>query len=142
MYTKLSELVRISPFLQSWNGNQTSKIKTANSKVQQFHQSFKDSLINVTLLKLLEDYDFYAYQKALQTGVSFIYQLGTFNLKSQNKDILCEVIGRNGQVSCNIRVTRDSILFDNEPGNADYYLIIFKMFRENKNENLIRKANR
>jgi len=140
MYTKLSELVRISSFLQNWNGSQNSKIKTVNSKVQKYHQNNADSLINVTIIKILEDYDYSSYIKLLQNGVSFVYQQATYNLKSDSNSINCQVYGKNGVLSCNVKITNDSIIFDKSPANADSYSLIVNLFRENHNK-VIRKVN-
>ena len=140
MYTKLSELVRISSFLQNWNGSQSSKVKTVNSKVQKYHQKNEDSLVNVTLLKILEDYDYPSYLKVLQNGVSFVYQQATYNLKSDSNNINCQIYGKNGVLSCNVKITYDSIIFDKNPTNADSYSLIVSLFRENHNK-VIRKVN-
>lgn len=141
MFTKLSELVRISSFLQNWNGSQTSKIKTVNSKVQKFYQSKEDSLINVTIIKILEEYDYNSYIKSLQNGVSFVYQQATFNLKSDNSNnINCQIYGKNGILSCNVKITNDSIVFDKNPSNTDSYSLIVNLFRKNHNK-IVRKVN-
>ena len=140
MYTKLSEIVRISSFLQNWNGSQSSKVKTVNSKVQKYHQKNEDSLVNVTLLKILEDYDYPSYLKVLQNGVSFVYQQATYNLKSDSNNINCQIYGKNGVLSCNVKITYDSIIFDKNPTNADSYSLIVSLFRENHNK-VIRKVN-
>lgn len=140
MYTKLSEIVRISSFLQNWNGSQSSKVKTVNSKVQKYHQKNEDSLVNVTLLKILEDYDYPSYLIVLQNGVSFVYQQATYNLKSDSNNINCQIYGKNGVLSCNVKITNDSIIFDKNPSNADSYSLIVSLFRENHNK-VIRKVN-
>ena len=140
MYTKLSEIVRISSFLQNWNGSQSSKVKTVNSKIQKYHQKNEDSLVNVTLLKILEDYDYSSYLKVLQNGVSFVYQQATYNLKSDSNNINCQIYGKNGVLSCNVKITNDSITFDKNPSNADSYSLIVSLFRENHNK-VIRKVN-
>lgn len=140
MYTKLSELVEISFFLKNWNGKQSSKIKTTNSKLQKYHQTKEDSLINVTVLKTLEDYDYTNYLKILQNGVSFSYQQAIFNLKSDNGEINCQIYGKNGILSSNIKITNRSIIFDREPANADSYLLIISLFKQNHNKEF-RDAN-
>lgn len=140
MYTKISELVRISNFLQNWDGRQTSKIKTVNTKIKKYHENNEDSLINVTILKTLEEYDYNSYLQILKNGVSFIYQQSTYNLKSDSSTIYCQVIGKNGTISCNVKITNDSIIFDKNPSNADSYSLIVSLFRENHNK-AIRKVN-
>lgn len=140
MYTKLSELVKISSFLQTWNGNQSSKIKTINSKLKKYHEKGEDSLINVTILKILEEYDNTAYLKSLQNGVSFIYQLTRFDFKLEYGFIVCIIHGKDGQVSSNVRVSDTLIFFDKKPSNSDSYSLIMSLFRQNKNGNY-RKSN-
>lgn len=131
MYTKISELVKISSFLQNWNGKQTSKIKTVNSKLKKYYDKREDSLINITTLKLLEEYDYSSYQKVLNNGVSFTYQLTQFVLKAEYNSINCQIYGKNGQISSNVRISDTSIIFDKEPVNADSYSLIKSFFSQN-----------
>lgn len=140
MYTKLSELVKISSFLQTWNGNQSSKIKTVNSKLKKYHEKREDSLINVTILKILEEYDYTAYLKSLQNGVSFFYQLTKFEFKLEYGFIVCNIYGKDGRISSNVRISDTQIFFDKKPSNADNYSLIMSLYSQNKKGNY-RKSN-
>lgn len=108
--------------------------------MKKYHEKGEDSLINVTILKLLEEYDDTSYLKSIQNGVSFIYQLTQFDLKLENGFIVCKIYGKDGQVSSNVRVSDTLIFFDKKPTNADSYSLIMSLFIQNKNGNY-RKSN-
>lgn len=112
MYSMLSYLERIRSFLQNWNGFHNSKIRKVNSKVQKYHQKNGYSLKIEKIIKISEEYVNSSYIKLLQNGV----------------------------LSCNVKITNDSIIFDKNPANSDSYSLIVNLFRKNHNK-VVRKVN-
>lgn len=132
MITKLSEAFQISSVLKNWNGKQCNQIPTSNSKIQKFHSTGEDSLMNVVLFKFLAQYDFDAYKKMLEIGVSVFYQTARFDITKKNNLIICQVYNKINQESGLIHVDEKTIYLKQKFGINGNRSTVFSMFDYNQ----------
>lgn len=121
MYKMLSEVVKLSSFLQEWKGKNSSKVITSNAKVQAYFNEGKDSLINVVLIKQLKQYDKASYEQLIKRGVQVDYQGMTMVFAKEGSKIRGIVFGSNGTKSGEVLITDDEITEESQVTNYDAY---------------------
>ena len=132
MITKLSKVVQISSLLKNWNGKQSSQIPTSNSKIQKYHSTSEDSLMNVVLFKFLAQNDFDAYEKMLEIGVSIFYQTARFDVTKKNNLTICQVYNKLNQESGLVHVDDKTIYLKQKFGINGNRGTVFSMFDYNQ----------
>jgi len=121
MYKMISEVIKISPFLNEWKGKNSPKVETSNAKVQAYFSEGKDSPINVVLIKQIKRYDKATYEQLIKRGVMIEYQGMNFIFTKERSAIRGTVIAKKGEKSGEVLITDDEITEESKVTNYDAY---------------------
>jgi len=132
MFKMISEVVKISPFLNEWKGKNSSKVITSNTKVQAYFGQGTDSPINVVLIKQLKLYDKPTYEQLIKKGVMIEYQGMNMIFTKEGSAIRGTVYAGNSIKAGEVLITDDEITEESKATNYDAYHVFQSFMGEDE----------
>ncbi len=130
MITKLSEVVKMSPFLQSWRGFNNSTVETSNTKVQNYFTQQIDGPLTVVLMKQLRKYDSHVYDRLVEEGFEVEYQSMRFIFTKTSKGLQGSIFNKSGSMTGEVLIKNGEITETIPVQNRDAWRVLRALVEE------------
>ncbi len=131
MITKLSEVVKMSAFLQTWRGFNSSTVETSNTKVQNYFTRQIDGPLTVVLMKQLRKYDSHVYDRLIDEGFEVEYQSMRFAFSNTNKGLQGKIFIKSGAMTGEVLIKNGEITETIPVQNRDAWRVLRALNEEN-----------